>query len=93
MAAAFLFLKLSHLTIYILDNIDGKCYQIYMRQKLLVPKEETSRTRKLIAEIPEDLFKALKIRSVETDLMMKDLVAEALRRFLGVKEGGEKNKK
>ena len=49
--------------------------------------------RKLIAEIPEDLFKALKIRSVETDIMMKDLVAEALRRFLSDKGGGEKSKK
>jgi hypothetical protein len=46
--------------------------------------------RKLIAEIPEDLFKALKIRSVETDSMMKDLVAQALRQFLKMKEGGEK---
>jgi hypothetical protein len=50
-------------------------------------------TRKLIAEIPEPLFKALKIRSAETDVLMKDLVAEALRRYLGVKEGGEKEKK
>jgi hypothetical protein len=38
--------------------------------------------RKLIAEIPEDLFKALKIRSVQTDMLMRDLVADALRQFL-----------
>ena len=50
-------------------------------------------TRKLIAEIPEPLFKALKIRSAETDIMMKDLVAEALRRYLGIKEGGESGKR
>jgi len=62
-----------------------------MRQKALMPKGGgPPRMRKLIAEIPEDLFKALKIRSVETDILMKDLVAEALRRFLGIKEGGEK---
>lgn len=48
--------------------------------------------RKLIAEIPEDLFKALKIRSVETDILMKDMVADALRRYLA-KEGGAKEKK
>lgn len=46
--------------------------------------------RKLIAEIPEDVFKALKIRAVETDSMMKDLVTQALRQFLKMKEGGEK---
>lgn len=46
--------------------------------------------RKLIAEIPEDVFKSLKIHSVETDIMMKDLVAQALRQFLKIKEGGEK---
>jgi hypothetical protein len=46
--------------------------------------------RNLIAEIPEDLFKALKIHSVESDIMMKDLVAQALRQFLKIKEGGEK---
>jgi len=50
-------------------------------------------TRKLIAEVPESVFKALKIRAVETDTMMKDLVTEALRRYLGIKEEGEKGKK
>ena len=49
--------------------------------------------RKLLAQIPEDLFKALKIRSVEQDMLMKDMVAEALRRYLGIKEGGESGKK
>ena len=49
--------------------------------------------RKLIAEIPEDVFKTLKIRSVETDTMMKDLVTQALRQFLKLKEGGDAPKK
>jgi len=49
--------------------------------------------RRLIADIPEPVFKALKVRAAETDRMMKDLVAEALRRFLGIKEGGESGKK
>jgi hypothetical protein len=35
-------------------------------------------------------LKALKIHSVESDIMMKDLVAQALRQFLKLKEGGEK---
>ncbi len=49
--------------------------------------------RKLLAQIPEDLFKALKIRSVEKDMLMKDMVAEALRHYLGIKEGGGSEKK
>ena len=48
--------------------------------------------RRLIADIPEPVFKALKVRAAETDRMMKDLVTEALRRYLGVKEGGESKK-
>lgn len=48
--------------------------------------------RRLIADIPEPVFKALKVRAAETDRMMKDLVTEALRRHLGVKEGGESKK-
>lgn len=49
--------------------------------------------RRLIADIPEPIFKALKIRAAETDVMMKDIIAEALRRYLGIKEGGEGGKK
>jgi hypothetical protein len=51
-----------------------------------------TKTRKLIAEIPEDVFKALKIRAVETDMLMRDLVTEALRQFLGLKGGGAATK-
>lgn len=46
--------------------------------------------RKLLVLIPEDVFKALKMRSVDRDITMKELVADALRRYLGLKEGGEK---
>ncbi len=49
--------------------------------------------RKLVVVIPEDLFKALKIRSVEQDRLMKELVNDALRRYLGIKEGGERGKR
>jgi hypothetical protein len=45
-------------------------------------------TRRLIAEIPEPLFKALKMRAAAEDALLKDLVAEALRRFLGSEETG-----
>ena len=50
-------------------------------------------TRRLIADIPEPIFKALKIRAAETDVAMKDLITEALRRYLGIKERGESGKK
>jgi hypothetical protein len=47
----------------------------------------------MIVELPEEIFKALKIRSVEQDTTMKELVADALRRYLRLKEGGEEQKK
>jgi hypothetical protein len=49
--------------------------------------------RKMVVQIPEEIFKTLKIRSVEQDTTMKDLVTEALRRSLGIREGGESGKK
>ena len=58
------------------------------------PKQkEVVIVRRLIADIPEPIFKALKIRAVETDVAMKDLITEALRRYLGIKEGRESGKK
>lgn len=50
-------------------------------------------TRRLVADIPVDLYKAVKVRSVELEVDMKDLVAQALRKHLGIKEGGERDKK
>ena len=49
--------------------------------------------KRVIADVPEPLYRALKIRSAETDQDMRDIVAEALRHYLGVKEGGEREKK
>jgi hypothetical protein len=55
-------------------------------------RKETKRTmRRLLVKIPEDVFRALKFRSVETDTTMRELVTVALRRYLQLKtEGGEK---
>ena len=50
-------------------------------------------TRRLIADIPEPIFKVLKIRAAETDVAMKDIITEALRHYLGIKKGGESGKK
>jgi hypothetical protein len=49
--------------------------------------------RKMVVEVPEEVFKALKFRAVEKDATLKELVEEALRRYLGMKEGGETSKK
>ena len=47
--------------------------------------------RKMVVEVPEEVFKALKFRAVEQDATLKELVEEALRRYLGLrKEGGDK---
>lgn len=37
--------------------------------------------------LPVDLFKAAKIRAVETDMDLQDLVADALRQYLQQKGG------
>jgi|RhiMetdeSRZDD1v2_1073273.scaffolds.fasta_scaffold490321_3 hypothetical protein len=50
------------------------------------------RVRKVFAIVPEDVYKALKHHSVEHDIEMREIVAEALRRYLGLK-GGDKDKK
>jgi hypothetical protein len=57
------------------------------------PKGGKMETRRLVADLPVDLYKAVKVRSVELEVDLKDLVAEALRKHLGIKEGGESGKK
>jgi hypothetical protein len=44
-------------------------------------------TRRLVADLPEGLYLAAKFKAVETKTDLKDLVAEALRKYLGYKEG------
>jgi len=56
-------------------------------------KGQEPKMRKMLVAIPEDVYKALKHRAVEDDAMMKDLVTKALRRYLGIKEGGNSEKK
>ncbi len=50
------------------------------------------RVRKLFAVVPEDVYKALKHYMVEHDVEMREVIAEALRRYLRMKEGGESGK-
>ena len=49
--------------------------------------------KKTLVALPEDLHKALKHYAVEHETQMKDVVAEAIRRYLGIKEGGASGKK
>jgi hypothetical protein len=49
--------------------------------------------RRLVADIHEPVYRALKMRSAETDEEMRDIVEEALRKHLGIKEGGESERK
>ena len=50
--------------------------------------------RRLFASVPEDVYKALKHHAVEKDMDMQVIIAEALRRYLGLKgKGGDQGKK
>jgi hypothetical protein len=48
--------------------------------------------RRLVADIPEPTYRALKMRAAETDKAVREIVDEALRRYLGIKEEGESGK-
>jgi hypothetical protein len=49
--------------------------------------------KRIIADIPEPVYRALKVHSAQTDMEMREIIAEALKRYLGIKEGGESSKK
>jgi hypothetical protein len=49
--------------------------------------------KKILIELPDELIKLSKKAAVDKDMPLKSLVAEALRRYLGIKEGGESGKK
>ncbi len=64
-----------------------------MRTRRSTREEGPVARKRLIADIPEPIFRALKVRAAQIDEQMRDLVAEALRRYLNVKGGGEVEKK
>jgi hypothetical protein len=49
--------------------------------------------RKMMISVPEEVYKALRHQSVETEATMSEIVTQALRKHLGLKEGGETSKK
>jgi hypothetical protein len=87
--------KYFFLSFYTLDYIAVLCCEGGMPKSATAPqrKEVMPGMRKMVVEVPEDVFKALKFRAVEQDATLKELVTDALRRYLGIKEGGETGKK
>ena len=56
--------------------------------KSTTPKQKgaTVPMRQMLVAIPEDVYKTLKHHAVDTDQQMREVVAEALRRYLRLKE-------
>ena len=49
--------------------------------------------RRMLVIVPEAVYKALRHQSVEAEATMSEIVTQALRKHLGIKEGGETPKK
>jgi hypothetical protein len=49
--------------------------------------------RKMGVEVPDDVFRKLRLYAVEHDVTIKEVVAEALRKHLEMKGGNETEKK
>jgi plasmid stability protein len=49
--------------------------------------------KKMVVELPSDVFRRLKLHAVEHDITIKAVVTEVLRKHLGMKELGETEKK
>jgi hypothetical protein len=68
--------------------------KIYMPRRSVFTKTGDEPTvRKMMISVPEEVYKALRHKSVETEATMSEIVTQALRKHLGVKEGGETTKK
>jgi len=60
------------------------------RKNLFNRKGGEPQVRKMLVSVPEEVYKALRHQSVETEATMSEIVTQALKKHLGVKEGGEK---
>jgi hypothetical protein len=56
------------------------------------PKKGERMEKRVLVGLPMDLYKAAKHQAVEKETTIKQIVTEALRRYLGIKEGGESKK-
>jgi len=63
------------------------------RKSILTQKGDETKVRKMMVSVPEDVYKLLRHRSVETDTTMSEIVTQALKKLLGIKEGGESGKR
>lgn len=63
------------------------------RKNVFSQKGGEPTVRKMMVSVPEELYKQLRHRSVETDTTMSEIVAQALQAFLSGKKGGETGKK
>jgi len=48
--------------------------------------------RRIFASVSDELYKALRHHAVDTDRELQDIIAEALQRYLGLKEAEAKKK-
>jgi hypothetical protein len=64
-----------------------------MTKRAPTKKGDVVSRKRLVVDIPEPIFRALKVRSAQTYEEMREIVAEALRKHLGIKEGGEPDKR
>jgi post-segregation antitoxin (ccd killing protein) len=63
------------------------------RKSVFTKTGDESTVRKMMVSVPEDVYKALRHKSVETEATMSEIVTQALRKHLGIKEGGDAPKK
>ena len=63
------------------------------RKNIFTRKGGAPAVRKMMMSVPEEVYKALRHQSVETEATMSEIVTKALRKHLGVKDGGETGKK
>ena len=59
------------------------------RKNLFTRKGGEPKVRKMLVSVPEEVYKALRHQSVETEATMSEIVTQALQKHLGVKKGGE----
>jgi hypothetical protein len=63
------------------------------RKNIFTQKGGEPKVRKMMVSVPEDVYKILRYRSVETDATMSEIVTQALKKLLGIKEEGGTAKK
>ena len=63
------------------------------RKSIFTKKGAEPLARKMMISVPKDVYKALRHQSVETEANMSEIVTQALRKHLALKEGGETSKK